>query len=103
MMAAARTSSCSPQASVPMSSKAFDANPSGGQDLLDISGLGITAAPSAASVVIADAVTNVLITIGGDTVTLVNVPAVNRQTSCRLNLWQAASAIRVGLTLRCVL
>jgi hypothetical protein len=74
------TSSCSPQASVPLPSTAFDANPSGGQDLLDISGLGITAATLAASVVIADAGTNVLITIGGDTITLVNVPALNAVT-----------------------
>jgi hypothetical protein len=80
----------------------FDGNPSGGQDLLDISGLGITAAISAASV-IADAGTNVLITIGGDTVTLVNVPAVNRRTSCRLSLWQAASAVPRWFDLRCVL
>ena len=37
------------------------------QDMLDISGLGITAAPFATSVVIADAGTDMVITIGGNT------------------------------------
>ena len=43
----------------------FDANAIGGQDLLDISGLGITAATFAASVTIADLGNDTLVTING--------------------------------------
>ncbi len=47
----------------------FDANPLGGQDLLDISGLGITAATFAASVFIGGG-PNALVTIGSDAIRL---------------------------------
>ena len=54
----------------------FDSKPAGGQDLLDISGLGITGATFAAAVTIAQATpTNTLVTVGGGTITLVNVAA----------------------------
>lgn len=43
----------------------FDANPTGGQDLLDISGLGITAANFAASVTITDLGADTLVAIAG--------------------------------------
>ncbi|HEX5999233.1 MAG TPA: cadherin domain-containing protein, partial [Hyphomicrobiaceae bacterium] len=51
----------------------FDANPSSGQDLLDISELGITAATFAASVLIEDLGSDTLVTIGTDTVLLQGV------------------------------
>ncbi len=53
----------------------FDANPTGGQDKLNISALGITAANFAANVTIASAGggTDTLITIGGATIRLVGV------------------------------
>jgi Ca2+-binding RTX toxin-like protein len=50
----------------------FDANPTGGQDLLDISGTGISAA-TFSTVTIAASGTNTVVTIGADTITLVNV------------------------------
>jgi Ca2+-binding RTX toxin-like protein len=43
----------------------FDANPTGGQDLLDISALGIDAGSFAARVAVADAGTDTLVTING--------------------------------------
>jgi Ca2+-binding RTX toxin-like protein len=51
----------------------FDANPVAGQDLLDISGLGVTAATFAASVTIDDIGTDTLVTIGTDTIRLIGV------------------------------
>ncbi|MBI2317612.1 MAG: calcium-binding protein [Betaproteobacteria bacterium] len=51
----------------------FDANPAGGQDLLDISGLGISAATFAASVTISDIGASTLIQIGGDSILLLGV------------------------------
>ena len=47
----------------------FDANPAGGQDLLDISGLGITAASFAGSVAVSGGA-NALITIGTNSIRL---------------------------------
>ena len=44
----------------------FDANPAGGQDRLDLSALGITAATFAASVTIADIGAHMVVTIGAD-------------------------------------
>jgi len=55
----------------------FDENPTGGQDLLDISGLGITAANFAAQVTIVNQGGNAVITIGGQTITLVGDTAAN--------------------------
>ncbi len=43
----------------------FDANPTGGQDLLDISAFGVTSANFAARVTIADVGANTLVTIDG--------------------------------------
>ena len=48
----------------------FDANPTGGQDLLDISILGITSGNFAASVTIVDLGSDMQVTIGGNTITL---------------------------------
>src|SRR4029077_4986514 len=53
----------------------FQSNPVGGQDLLDISGLGITAAAFAGSVAIAAAGANTLITMGANTIQLNGVGA----------------------------
>ncbi|MGF6690165.1 Ca2+-binding RTX toxin-like protein [Metapseudomonas resinovorans] len=51
----------------------FDANPAGGQDRMDIAGLGITAATFAANVSIADLGANTQVTIGANSITLVGV------------------------------
>lgn len=51
----------------------FDANPTGGQDMLDISALGITAATFASSVGITDVGSDTLVTIGTDSVRLVGL------------------------------
>jgi Ca2+-binding RTX toxin-like protein len=51
----------------------FDFNPTGGQDLLDLSALGITADTFAGSVTITDAGADVLLAIGADTILLVGV------------------------------
>jgi hypothetical protein len=51
----------------------FDSNPVGGQDLLDISGLGITAATFAASVKIAASGSTTLISIDADSIRLSGV------------------------------
>ncbi len=51
----------------------FDSNPSGGQDLLDISALGITADNFEARVEISDIGRDTLITIDGNTITLLGV------------------------------
>jgi Ca2+-binding RTX toxin-like protein len=58
----------------------FDANAVGGQDLLDISGMGINAGNFAASVLIQDLGNNTLVTIGTDTITLVGVNGVGANT-----------------------
>ncbi|UCO99811.1 heme peroxidase [Metapseudomonas lalkuanensis] len=51
----------------------FDANPVGGQDRLDVTGLGISAATFAANVAITDAGADTLVTIGANSITLVGV------------------------------
>ncbi|WP_028626486.1 peroxidase family protein [Metapseudomonas resinovorans] len=51
----------------------FDANPAGGQDRMDIAGLGITAATFAANVSIADLGANTQVTLGANSITLVGV------------------------------
>ncbi|MNG15992.1 hypothetical protein D3C84_998620 [compost metagenome] len=51
----------------------FDANPTGGQDLMRVTGLGITAANFAANVVITDIGADTRITIGANSITLVGV------------------------------
>ena len=51
----------------------FDANPNSGQDLLDISDLGITSANFAASVTITDLGRSTLVTIGDDSILLEGV------------------------------
>ncbi|WP_199824618.1 calcium-binding protein, partial [Metapseudomonas resinovorans] len=51
----------------------FDANPAGGQDLLDVTGLGITAANFALSLAITDLGADTRITIGANSITLVGV------------------------------
>ncbi len=51
----------------------FDANPVGGQDLLNIAALGVTAATFAASVTIADVGADTLVTIGADSIRLVGI------------------------------
>ncbi|MFT7467600.1 MAG: Ca2+-binding RTX toxin-like protein, partial [Candidatus Pseudothioglobus sp.] len=51
----------------------FDANPVGGQDLLNIAALGVTAANFAANVSIADIGADTLVTIGADSIRLVGI------------------------------
>lgn len=51
----------------------FDANPVGGQDRINLVGLGITAGTFGASVTIADVGADTLVTIGADSITLVGV------------------------------
>ncbi|MCY1280973.1 hypothetical protein D9M70_297690 [compost metagenome] len=51
----------------------FDANPAGGQDRLDVSALGITAATFAANVAITDVGVDTRVTIGANSITLVGV------------------------------
>nr|WP_235576639.1 hypothetical protein [Pseudomonas taeanensis] len=51
----------------------FDANPVGGQDLLNIAALGVTAANFAANVTIADVGADTLVTIGADSIRLVGI------------------------------
>jgi hypothetical protein len=51
----------------------FDANPASGQDLLDISALGISAATFAASVLIQDLGSDTLVTIGTGSILLQGV------------------------------
>lgn len=55
--------------------RGFDSNAAGGQDLLDISGLGVDAGDFSTSVVIQQSGANTLVTIDGDTITLVGVSA----------------------------
>ena len=55
----------------------YDANPSNGQDLLDVSAMGITAANFAGRVTIQDLGADTLVTVDGtDTITLVGVNGV---------------------------
>ena len=58
----------------------FDARPAGGQDLLDISRLGIQAAQFDASVTIADLGNDTLVTIGGDSILLVGVNGIGQNS-----------------------
>jgi Ca2+-binding RTX toxin-like protein len=58
----------------------FDANATRGQDLLDVSGLGITATNFAASVTITDLGADTLVTIGADSITLLGVNGVGANT-----------------------
>ena len=51
----------------------FDADLTGGQDLIDVSELGITADNFATQVTIADLGAHTLVTIGGDTILLIGV------------------------------
>jgi Ca2+-binding RTX toxin-like protein len=51
----------------------FDANPTGGQDHLDISALGITAATFAGSVTVAAAGSDTLVTIGTNSIRLTGI------------------------------
>ncbi|MCO6060364.1 calcium-binding protein, partial [Pseudomonas sp. MOB-449] len=51
----------------------FDANPVGGQDLLNIAALGITAANFAANVVTTDIGADTRVIIGANSITLVGV------------------------------
>src|SRR5690606_29956621 len=51
----------------------FDANPVGGQDRIDIAGMGITAATFAANVVITDVGADTRVAIGANSITLVGV------------------------------
>jgi Ca2+-binding RTX toxin-like protein len=55
----------------------FDANANNGQDLLNISGLGITAATFAASVTITDLGANTLVAIGANSILLLGVDGVS--------------------------
>ena len=58
----------------------FDANATDGQDLLDISDLGITAETFAAEVSIVDLGNDTLVTIGANTITLLGVTGVGANT-----------------------
>ncbi|NQD93143.1 calcium-binding protein, partial [Pseudomonas sp. CrR25] len=51
----------------------FDANPAGGQDLLNIAALGVTAANFAANVTIADVGADTLVSVGGGSIRLVGI------------------------------
>ena len=51
----------------------FDANPAGGQDLLNIAALGVTAANFAGNVTIADVGADTLVSVGGDSIRLVGI------------------------------
>jgi Ca2+-binding RTX toxin-like protein len=57
----------------------FDANPAGGQDILDISGLGITAGTFATDVHITGSASTTLIAIGANTIILsgINVATID--------------------------
>jgi Ca2+-binding RTX toxin-like protein len=60
--------------------KDFDANPNGGQDLIDISDLGITSDNFAASVTITDLGRDTLVTIGDDSILLEDVNGSSNNT-----------------------
>jgi Ca2+-binding RTX toxin-like protein len=68
----------------------FDADPAGGQDLLDISAFGITAATFASSVTIADLGNDMSVTIGADVITLLGVTGVNPNTLTQADFLLAA-------------
>ncbi|MCO6055364.1 calcium-binding protein, partial [Pseudomonas sp. MOB-449] len=51
----------------------FDANPAGGQDLLNIAALGVTAANFAANVAITDVGADTLVSVGGGSIRLVGI------------------------------
>ncbi|NWL78540.1 heme peroxidase, partial [Pseudomonas taiwanensis] len=59
----------------------FDANPVGGQDLLNVASLGITAANFAANVVITDVGADTRVAIGANSITLVGVTDATSVTS----------------------
>jgi hypothetical protein len=60
----------------------FDANPAGGQDLLKVSALGITAGDFATRVVIADVGTDTLVTVDGvDTIRLLGIGSATTVTT----------------------
>jgi len=63
----------------------FDANPTGGQDLLDIGALGITAASFATDVIIADLGNDTLVTIGTDSILLLGVNGVGANAITQLD------------------
>src|SRR6185369_8212883 len=58
----------------------FEANPVGGQDLLDISQMGITAATFGAAVTITDLGADTLVSIGGDSILLLGIANANTIT-----------------------
>ena len=58
----------------------FDANPANGQDLLDISGLGITAATFASEMAITDLGSDTLVQIGDDSILLIGVTGTGANT-----------------------
>jgi Ca2+-binding RTX toxin-like protein len=51
----------------------FDSNPAGGQDLLNIAAMGVTAATFAANVTIADVGADTLVSVGGGSIRLVGI------------------------------
>ncbi|GJE19575.1 hypothetical protein AIGOOFII_4326 [Methylobacterium marchantiae] len=53
----------------------FDADPAGGQDIIELSGLGITGANFASEVSITQAGANTTVMIGADTILLLGVNA----------------------------
>jgi serralysin len=55
----------------------FDADPTGGQDLIDLSGRGFSAASIGVSILISTSGADTLITIGADTIRLIGVNAAN--------------------------
>ena len=63
----------------------FDANPSGGQDRLDISALGITAATFASNVNITDLGSDTRVQIGADSILLVGVTGQGQNTITQLD------------------
>jgi Ca2+-binding RTX toxin-like protein len=53
----------------------FDTDPAGGQDALDLSGLGVTAATFAAEVAVSVSGANALVTVAGGSILLVGIDA----------------------------
>ncbi|RJG09214.1 heme peroxidase [Pseudomonas cavernicola] len=64
----------------------FDANPVGGQDLLNIAALGVTAANFAANVTIADVGVDTLVTVGASSIVLVGIADATTVTQTDFNL-----------------
>jgi hypothetical protein len=60
---------------------AFDANPAGGQDFLDISQFGITAATFASRVTIADVGADTLVTIDGNAAQTIDLVGIANATT----------------------